>query len=166
MTQTEETTDLKLKKLKFYRSEIKHEFTLLYDRVSAYVTSQSFLTIAFASAMNNSNEKWGVLFTLLFPVGLALLGIVTSVRVIDGISSAIHTISMWHAKQNHLFAGDENLVDYKIQREDESLPSDGPVDAVHMRSLSFAKFTPRVFLVAWCLFALLAVYLHFRDMLV
>src|SRR4051812_18938097 len=46
-----ESREVKLRKLGFYRSEIKHEFALLTDRVSTCVTSQSFLCAAYASAI-------------------------------------------------------------------------------------------------------------------
>jgi hypothetical protein len=48
---SQETHQVKLEKLKFYRAEIKHEFNLLYDRVNSYITSQSFLVIGFALSM-------------------------------------------------------------------------------------------------------------------
>ena len=149
-----------LKKLSFYRSEIKHEFTLLYNRVSSYVTSQSFLTIAYASAMNNTNPKWGTLFTVIFPTGLALLGIIISLSVYNGIIGAVDTIALWHVKQNKLFNNNPEMDDYRIQRTASS--KDSPVDLVHQRSLGFARIIPHVFFVAWCIFGMLTLYLHFK----
>jgi transposase InsO family protein len=72
------THDVKLEQLRFYRAEIQHEFNLLSTRVSAYITSQSFLVIGFTLAMSHSNPHWGSLFRLIFPPALALLGVATS----------------------------------------------------------------------------------------
>lgn len=44
-----------LTKLQFYRAETRDEYSLLGQRVSWYVTCQSFLIIAFSSGMGNSN---------------------------------------------------------------------------------------------------------------
>ena len=163
MSQAEAQHEVNLKKLSFYRSEIKHEFTLLSSRMNAYVTSQSFLMIAFASAMNNTNPHWGKMFTLVFPVGLALLGMVTSLRAYQGIVAAVHTIASWHGKQNQLFENDLAMDDYRVQRSRPIFEPDSSVDAVHQSSLTFAQFTPRVFLIAWCLFSALAVFLHVKS---
>src|SRR5947209_17747930 len=98
----DESRSIKLEKLKFYRAEIKQEYDLLSNRVSSYVTSQSFLCIAFASSMSNLNPHWGNIFTLIFPTGLALLGIATSIQSHRAIAAAFETIAMWHIKQNKL----------------------------------------------------------------
>ncbi|MDI9750458.1 hypothetical protein QM285_21760, partial [Stutzerimonas stutzeri] len=49
--------------------------SLLAERTSAYLASQSFLMIAFASSMANSNPEWGDLFRLVVPAILSLLGL-------------------------------------------------------------------------------------------
>ena len=151
-----------LDKLKFYRAEIMHEFGLLSGRVSTYVTSQSFLTIAYTSAMGNSNPRWGALFTLIFPCALALLGIMLSLRARDAIEAAVETITLWHAKQRQLFEADATMDAYRIQRTGADTPG-ALVDAVHRRSLAFSRLMPRIFLLAWCVFGLLAAWLHLRN---
>jgi hypothetical protein len=152
--------EIKLQKLAFYRNEIQHEYTLLYSRVSTYVTSQSFLTIAFASGMSNRSAGWNDMFSLWFPITLSLIGIVTSVTVRGGVNGAIETIALWHVKQNELFENDPLMNDYMVSRYQPRDPA-GP-DTKHRRILEFAQIMPYVFLVAWCLFAVLDIYLHIK----
>jgi hypothetical protein len=155
-----DSEETKLKKLQFYRSEIQHEYTLLYSRVSTYVTSQSFLTIAFASAMNNRGTGTNDIFSLWFPIVLSLIGIITSVTVRGGINGAIQTIALWHIKQDRLFANDVAMDDYYVSMK--SSDKRDPIDKKHRRILEFAQIMPYVFLVAWCLFAVLDIYLHIK----
>lgn len=61
-------------RLDFYRKEIQFETGILSDRTNAYLGAQSFLVIAYASAMANRSPEWGHLFTLVVPAALALLG--------------------------------------------------------------------------------------------
>ena len=155
-----DSQELKLKKLLFYRSEIQHEYTLLYSRVSTYVTSQSFLTIAFASAMNNRGTTSDGVFSFWFPIVLSLIGIITSLTVRGGITGAIETIALWHIKQDRLFANDVAMNDYDVHRE-FSNKSD-PIDRKHRRILEFAQIMPYVFLIAWCLFAAIDLYIRIK----
>ncbi len=156
-----DSQETKLNKLQFYRSEIQHEYTLLYSRISTYVTSQSFLTIAFASAMSNRSAGWNDIFSLWFPILLSLIGIVTSVMVRGGVNGAIETISLWHVKQYRLFDEDPSMDDYHVTR---GMPKNNkmPIDKKHRRILEFAQGMPYVFLIAWCLFALLDIFLHIK----
>ncbi len=156
----EDSHEVKLKKLEFYRSEIQHEYTLLYSRVSTYVTSQSFLTIAFASAMSNRSAGWNDLFSLWFPILLSLIGIITSVTVRGGVNGAIETIALWHVKQNKLFENDALMDDYRVIRQPGR--NRNPLDARHRHILEFAQIMPYVFLTAWCLFGLLDILLHIK----
>ncbi len=150
----------KLKKLEFYRSEIQHEYTLLYSRVGTYVTSQSFLTIAFASAVVNRSAGWSDFFSLWFPILLSLIGIVTSIAVRGGVNGAIQTIALWHIKQEKLFENDPWMSDYHVGSQPAQ--SSKSADAKHGRILEFAQIMPYVFLVAWILFAFLDIYLHIK----
>ena len=155
-----DSQEVKVKKLEFYRSEIQHEYSLLYSRVGTYITSQSFLIIAFASAMSNRNAAWNDFFSLWFPILLSLIGIVTSLTVRGGVNGAIETIALWHVKQNKLFENDPLMNDYYVYKQPEW--SSKSVDAKHRRILEFAQIMPYVFLVAWLLFALLDIYLHIK----
>ena len=65
-------------RLDFYRREIHHEITNLSGRTNTYLTGQSFLVIAYASSMANTNPDWGPLFTLVMPALLALFGAFSS----------------------------------------------------------------------------------------
>ena len=130
--------------------------------MSAYLASQSFLVIAFVSAMGNSNARWGTLFTLVLPCGLAVLGLALSLRAHDAIEAAVETIALWHVKQNRLFEGDALMDDYRVQRPSSAANPQAPVDAVHRRSLAFSRMVPRIFLVAWCVFFSLALFFHFK----
>src|SRR3546814_545556 len=79
-TQGAELFDSPKERLIFYRSEIHFESSLLAERTSAYLSSQSFLMIAFASSMANSNPEWGELFRLVVPAILSALGLITSLQ--------------------------------------------------------------------------------------
>jgi hypothetical protein len=156
----QESPPVNLERLRFYREEIKHEFNLLSNRVSSYVTSQSFLVTAFALSMGNSNPRWGSLFRLIFPLVLSLLGIVVSIQAWPGIKGACDIISLWHEKQNRLFAEDPRLDDYRVERPLTAPGRRTPVDIIHERSLWFAKWSTWIFLAAWTIFGLLALFLH------
>ncbi|GEO13660.1 hypothetical protein [Microvirga aerophila] len=58
--------------LKFYRGEIKFQSDLLSSRLNSLLTSQSFLLIAYASAMSGLVGSWKDPFALLFPPVLAV----------------------------------------------------------------------------------------------
>jgi hypothetical protein len=155
--------DVKLEKLRFYRAEIQHEFNLLSTRVSAYITSQSFLVVGFALAMSNMNPHWGSLFRLIFPPALALLGVATSVQAWLGIKGASDTINLWRDKQQQLFNHDPSMEDYRIERPVLPSKHGRPVDLIHERSLWFAKCSPWIFTMAWCAFGVLAFVLSFKE---
>jgi hypothetical protein len=150
----------KLEKLEFYRSEIQHEYALLYSRVGTFVTSQSFLTIAFASAMTNRSAGWNDFFSLWFPILLSLIGIVTSLAVRGGVNGAVQTIALWHIKQDKLFENAPYMNDFHVERQPAR--SSKSADAKHGHLLEFAQIMPYVFLVAWILFAFLDIYLHIK----
>lgn len=152
---------LKLEKLKFYRSEVKHEFELLSSRLNSYILSQSFLVTAFAISMGNPG--WGGTFRLTFPLILSTLGLATSVRTYPGIYGACKVISLWHVKQRMLLE-EPGMKEFYIERplEPSKLPGSEQVDKIHERSLSFAKLAPWLFGINWIILAALTLYLHFR----
>ena len=141
----------KLERLEFYRSEIKMEYDLLSNRMSAYVTSQSFLCIAFATSMGNLNPHWGNIFNFVFPLALAIIGIAASIQSHRGISAAFETIALWHLKQDNLFESEPSLDDYRLNTERET---------IQQRGLSFAKWSPLIFIFAWFIFGTLTIVLH------
>jgi len=89
----------KLEKLNHYRSENIHEWALLSNRVSAYITSQSFLVTAYAISMGNLDPH----FRWFFPPTLCLVGLLSSIRAYPGIEGATIIISQWRRKQDRLF---------------------------------------------------------------
>lgn len=149
-----------LNRLHFYRDEIKSEFALLSNRVGAHISAQSFLIIAYASAMGNLNPQWGHLFRLIFPLALSCLGIVNSLQAWLSILAASYTISLWRLKQNELLARNPGLEDYRVERPLITRRNGRMVDVTHERSLIFALWSPPTFMVAWLFFALLALVLN------
>lgn len=164
---------MKLEKLKYYRGESQHEFTLLLTRLSTYMTSQSFLFIAYPTAMGTviSDDRR---FSLLFPLVLCTLGFLLSIHAHPGIKGAIERIDMWRDRERQLFAVrqdakggevtgvDPDLADFRS--EPTSIASEGnrkqTTDKVYVRSLRFAEVTPFVFGTSWVLLGVLTVYLH------
>ena len=93
----------KLERLYYYRREDAQEWNLLSNRVSAYITSQSFLVSAYAISMGNQNKDWGDAFTLWFPLIVAAVGILASWNAYPGIKGASDILFLWHKKQRRLF---------------------------------------------------------------
>lgn len=98
-----------LTKLKSYRAETRHEFSLLKQRVSWYVTCQSFLVIAFSSGMSNSNAY----FRLGIGFILSTLGIITSILIKPSIDGAI-TIEKLNSRILEL---EEKVEKLKVSRD-------------------------------------------------
>ncbi len=136
-----------LTKLEYYRAETRHEYSLLGQRVSWYVTCQSFLIIAFSSGMSNSN----VYFRLGVDIILPALGIVTSILIKPSIDGVIAIINKWGSKEYEVLQN-EDLKDFKIKRVYEKVsPSshqkvEQKTDIIKRESLKFAKFVPVVFI--------------------
>ncbi|HWV08049.1 hypothetical protein [Pseudomonas sp.] len=134
-------------RLDFYRREIQYETSLLANRTNAYLSAQSFLVIAYASSMANTNTEWGDLFTLVVPVLLALLGIVSSLHAWPGIKASAHIIGHWHFKQEHLLRSEPQFGhaydDSPLFSEHESSK-----DTYH-KSLLFSLRSPWLFAVFW-----------------
>jgi hypothetical protein len=156
-----EPLDVKLEKLRFYREEIKHEFNLLSNRVSAYITSQSFLVTGFALSLGNLNPQWGELFRQVFPPMLVLLGLASSILVRPGIQGACDTIGLWHIKQDSLFENDPRMQEYRVLRCVVPCGQSDPVDLIHRRSLLFARWAPLLFAIAWSVFGVMSLLLSF-----
>lgn len=136
--------------LKHIRAEIRFESDQLSSRLNAYIASQSFLLIGYASAMNAAFGHWRGPFTLLLPPVLALLGFVLSLQAWPGIRAARAVIGRWHAKQEELFARAPELDAYR------SGASDGRL----RQGVLFAARAPWIFGPAWCYFGALPVWLH------
>ncbi len=147
-----------LTKLEYYRAETRHEYSLLGQRVSWYVTCQSFLIIAFSSGMGNSNLYFRLGIALILPT----LGIITSLLTKPSIDGAIAIINRWGAKEYEVLQN-EDLQDFKIKRAYEKVrfsshrEAEQITDVIKRESLKFAKLVPVVFICGWISLCLLGV---------
>lgn len=151
-----------LTKLQYYRTETRHEYSLLGQRVSWYVTCQSFLIIAFSSGMSNSNVYFRLGVGLILPV----LGIVTSVLIKPSIDGAIAIINKWGDKEYELLQN-EDLKDFKIKRIYDKTRSgaykvEQRKDIIKRESLKFAKLVSIVFICGWICLCLLGIAVNLK----
>ena len=149
-----------LDKLKFCRAEIRDEYSLMSGRVSTLISSQSFLIIAYASALNNQIAPWAAQYRLVFPLLLSTLGVVISLQSWWSIRAAMDTISLWHGGQNALVARDPRLEEYRVHRLEVKRRNGELVDITHERSMVFARWMPLTFGVSWIALGALALLLH------
>jgi len=78
-------------RLQFFRGEVQCEAAQLNNRISALLTAQSFLLIAYSSAMNN-NSDWGTWFLLRALLIFAALGIALVVNIRPSIRVFLEVI--------------------------------------------------------------------------
>lgn len=152
-----------LTKLQYYRAETKHEYSLLGQRVSWSVTCQSFLIIAFASGMGNSNVYFRLGISLILPT----LGIITSILIKPSIDGAIAIINKWGAKEYELLQN-KDLKDFKIKRIYEEISSSSHrveqrTDVIKKESLKFAKDISIVFIYAWVSLCILGIAVNIKS---
>ncbi|WP_278392967.1 hypothetical protein [Sphingobium yanoikuyae] len=95
-----------------YRGEVSHEMELMLARLNALLTSQSFLVIAYASAMAISNGQWNRPFAMLLPPFLAILGFVLAVEGRTGILAARSAMGRWQERLDALVAENPELSDW------------------------------------------------------
>ncbi|WP_312301133.1 hypothetical protein [Stutzerimonas nitrititolerans] len=151
-------------RLAFYRSEIHFEAGLLAERTTSYLTSQSFLMIAFASSMANDNPDWGELFRLVVPSVLALLGLITSLHAMPGIRANFDVIERWHQKQSELLQVEGRVG--LLPNQESALFGEGnsPVGGHrYKKSLMFSLRTPMIFSLVWTIFGVMCLILNFSD---
>lgn len=163
-TQGAEVFESAKERLMFYRSEIQFESTLLASRTSGYLSSQSFLMIAFASSMANTNPDWGNLFRLVVPSVLALLGLITSLHAIPGIRASYEVVERWHRKQAELLQTEGNAG--LLPNRDSALFGEGNSPAGgerYKRTLLFSLRTPIIFGSVWALLGAFCIVLSFFD---
>ena len=144
--------------LLYYRDEIRSESQLLGTRLNAMISSQSFLTIAYASSMASSNGHWRQPFTLTLPPIMALLGMILVMLARPGLISAQAAIEHWRGREAELFRAYRNLEPYTLATDDASRTELG-----HRRreGALFAQRAPLVFIFAWLLFMIIPVVLYF-----
>lgn len=145
-------------RLDFYRREIHFETTNLSSRTDAYLSSQAFLVIAYASSMANLNPVWGMLFTMVVPVMLTLFGVISSLVAWPGIKAACDIIDHWYHKQSGLLQSDPVI---GRAYDDSPLFSNWESsDKGHRPSLLFSKRTPWMFCAFWLCLGGFAVFVH------
>jgi hypothetical protein len=147
--------DDKSELLMFYRREIKFQSDLLSSRLSSLLTSQSFLLIAYASAMSGLVGSWKDPYTLLFPPVLAALGLILSFQAWPGIRAGYAVIAMWRQKERGLLdrADDLNESDYLPAPRETADEPDRWLNERSQEGALFTKQAPLVFIIAWCYFA-------------
>jgi hypothetical protein len=137
-----------LDKLNFYRSEIKHEFSLLATRSTMLVTCQSFLVVPFAILQTAADYRAVAVYAYL----VAGLGIFTSMILLRPLDTAHRTINKWLVKQRRLFRQSPDLEDVTIDRDKiPGADSNPDRDRDHRRSLAFSVYGPWAFFSFWCL---------------
>ena len=133
-------------KLRFYRDEVKHEFSLLAMRSTILVTCQSFLVVPFAILQTVSNFR-AVLISVYI---IAALGIFIALILRRPLNAAHRTIDKWLSKQRMLFKGSEELRDLMIDRDMiPGVEMDLNRDRDHMMSLAFSRYGPWAFFLFW-----------------
>jgi hypothetical protein len=149
--------------LRYYRAEIKFQSELLGNRLGSFMTSQSFLLIAYASAMSGLIGQWQNVFALLFPPCLALLGIILAFSALPGMRAAYIVIEQWHRRQFDLLQRDPSMEGYYLTSASEPLVGErdlAPETRLQQGTI-FAKHTPWIFITVWSYFGLLPIALYF-----
>lgn len=139
-----------LETFRFIRAEIQHEYNVLGNRLTSYITSQSFLFTTYGVSMQNQNQDWGVAFRLLFPLIVCSVGLLTSLRAQPGILSACLILDKLHERQYRLYD------DPDVTRLDSLDPT--WMREVHTRSLKFSVAAAYIFGIAWVALLCLAVW--------
>lgn len=143
--------------LAFYRAEIRFESEVVNGRLHALLASQSFLVIAYATAMTGSTKRWGDNMVLLIPPLLAVLGFMLALLAWPGIRAAYAAISKWEAKEHSLHTRCHHLQDFTLATTENDMRDLMRRDKEGAR---FAMRAPIVFLVTWAVFAAIPFYLY------
>ncbi|MGE5445145.1 MAG: hypothetical protein ACM3SR_11185 [Ignavibacteriales bacterium] len=118
------------------RDEIRSEFGLIANRLSWYVTSQSFLVTAFAISRGIGFNWYSWFSTVLLPA----LGLISSALIFPSIVGASKTINLWHQRYKRFL--EQNP---KFQQAFElNRPS-----WIHTLSLLFPTLIPPLFGLFW-----------------
>lgn len=141
---SEEISDLD--KLKFYRDEVKHEFSMLTTRMTILVTCQSFLVVPFA--IFNTASRFRSVTVAVFLVGL--LGLTTALILVEPLRAGHRALESWLKKQRQLIHSAPALKAVAIDRDlITGVASDSRLDRDHHRSLAFSKYGPVIFSLFW-----------------
>jgi hypothetical protein len=147
------------RRLSFIREETRFEIGLLHDRVNALIGAEAFLTIAFATAMGNTNEFWGPLFAFLVAPTLSLTGLILAILAWPGIYASLHIIEEWQQRQDEVMQSDV-LVAEAMWRRAAAVTEGQPPIPTRQHSMIFARAVPAVFGVAWAILTVIALALQ------
>lgn len=132
-----------------YQDGLRHEGGLMLARLTALLSSQSFLLIAYAGSMSSANGRWQLPLTLVLPPVLALLGLVLAAEGLAGILAARAAGHRWSQRLDALIEAHPEL----------SLYTNGADRhwTRHTRHAGelFASRSPVIFMVAWAWFLVL-----------
>jgi hypothetical protein len=133
--------DLRIKQFETYRKEDQHECTLLSQRTSAFLTSQSFLAVATGAVYSNLYGKTWSTPIVSFIAGFA---IVLAMHASLAIRIGCFVLRRWHNFGNCLLAADKEgyLDGFHLNRDQP--------DGAHFWSMDvFNAGVPLVFLAGW-----------------
>ncbi|WP_093666997.1 hypothetical protein [Sphingomonas gellani] len=120
----------------------------MLSRLTALLSSQSFLLIAYATSMASAHGRWHEPFTLAIPPVLALLGIALAIEGRRGIKAAAAASCRWQERGDHVITEHPHLLHWPdISRSEAS--------AARRAGEQFPLHAPGIFLVAWGWFACL-----------
>ncbi|MHA6299890.1 hypothetical protein [Devosia sp. CAU 1758] len=140
------------------RNEIRAEISLLNSRLNALISSQSFLVIAYGSALAAAYDDWANPFIVILPPILAILGLVLVLEARPGIFAAQEAMAHWRERE-------ERLIDQYPELTQFTLATDGAErERMHLRQHAGTKFSTRVpliLLAAWGVFFALPFILYF-----
>ncbi len=148
MSQTEQPTD----ELNAIRSEIRAEIGLLNSRLNALISAQSFLVIAYGSALSSSFGEWRTLFTLTLPPFLALLGFVLVWEARPGLRAAHEALQHWRQREAALIDAREDLQPYTLATDKDSRRH---LEDRQRAGNVFPSHAPAILLTAWTVFFLM-----------
>ena len=135
-----------LDKLRYYREEVKHEFSLLAMRSTILVTCQSFLVVPFSILQTAARFPSVLIPTCL----IGVLGIFVALIIREPLNAAHRTIEKWILKQRRLLKSSKALEDLTLDRD--LLPGAETTvqhDRDHVKSLAFSRFGPWSFILFW-----------------
>jgi hypothetical protein len=119
------------------RDEIRAEHSLIANRLTWFVTSQSFVVSAFAIS-RGAGFTWHAWFsTTLIP----LVALVSTVLVFPSIAGARTTIRLWHKKQRDFFERHPDFqAAFQLKR----------AAWIESQALLFPIGIPLIFAAFWC----------------
>ncbi len=143
--------------LAFIREQTRFELSLLHDRVNSLVAAESFLAIAFTTAMSNATA-WGVTFARVVSPVLSVLGLLLALLAWPGVEATVRIILRWTDRQDtllerHTALGSSRWGQAALGR---GRRGDGPDQR---RSMMFFRAVPGLFVLVWLALTVVALVL-------